>query len=145
MLTAHVLAGLVGVAGFYAAWLYLSKKESSLPAVRAWLAAAAAAIIGSWLTGGYYYVLYYGGAVKPVIKKSAFPWAHTVFTEAKEHVFLFLPFIALALFAVSFFAGPEMIKNEKLKRAVGFAAFAATLVGVAVTLSGVIMSGAVRK
>ncbi|MBS3176911.1 hypothetical protein J4457_06780 [Candidatus Woesearchaeota archaeon] len=49
----------------------------------------------SWIAGGYYYLNYYGPQVKPIIKEGPAPWAHEVVMEAKEHIFLFLPFLAL--------------------------------------------------
>jgi len=55
----------------------------------------------SWASGAYYYVIHYGKNVKPIIVAGSYPWAHTFFMEAKEHVFLIIPFLALVLWLVS--------------------------------------------
>jgi hypothetical protein len=46
-------------------------------------------------TAGYPYVAHYGSAVKPVILKGPMPWAHGVIMETKEHIFMFVPLLAL--------------------------------------------------
>lgn len=70
--------------------------------VRAKVASALGAIAAflSWLTGGYYYVTHYGAKVKPVIiaEASDLKWAHKVVIEFKEHIFLFIPVLAVAAF-----------------------------------------------
>src|SRR3990167_6368538 len=63
-----------------------------------WVAVFAAGSFGlSWFVGGYYYVKFYGSLVKPVILKSAVPWAHAVVMESKEHIFLFILPLALTI------------------------------------------------
>ena len=83
----HVLFGLGAVILSYGVWMMLLKRapHTLRAAKTAWWAFAFA--ITSWVTGGYYYVSYYGTAVKPVIKAGEFPWAHTIITETKEHIF----------------------------------------------------------
>src|SRR3989338_4061246 len=61
----------------------------------------------SWLAGGYYYVKFYGLLVKPIIKAGLAPWAHAIFMETKEHIFLFLIPMAITAVIVVF-----SIKNE---------------------------------
>ncbi len=51
-------------------------------------------LVAAWIVGGWYYVTVYGPVVKPVILGSAYPWAHTVVMETKEHIFLFIPVMA---------------------------------------------------
>src|SRR3989338_7951756 len=52
-------------------------------------------ILSAWFVAGSYYTTTYGQEVKPIIKAGPEPWAHDIFTETKEHVFLFLPFLSL--------------------------------------------------
>ncbi len=52
-------------------------------------------IFSAWIIGGYYYLYDYGSNVKPLIKAGPEPWAHLIFTETKEHIFLFLPFLSI--------------------------------------------------
>jgi len=51
----------------------------------------------SWLIGGYYYVVHYGTQVKPVLisQTSTLKWAHKIIIEYKEHIFLFIPILAV--------------------------------------------------
>ena len=50
----------------------------------------------SWISAGYYYTQHYGSIVKPLILAGPIPWAHLVMLETKEHVFIFIPVLALA-------------------------------------------------
>ncbi|MBI2415629.1 MAG: hypothetical protein HYV33_03145 [Candidatus Kerfeldbacteria bacterium] len=60
---------------------------------------AAAALIASWVFGGWYYVNEYGSTIKPIIKAGPLPWTHSIVMEVKEHLFLFLPFLAVLVAA----------------------------------------------
>ena len=60
-------------------------------------------VFAAWLAGGFYYVEIYGTGVKPVIKQGPMPWAHSIVMETKDHVFIFLPFLA--------FLAHEMLKR----------------------------------
>ena len=98
----------------------------------------------SWLVGGYYYAIYYGKAAKPLILKGSYPWAHTFFMEAKEHIFLFIPFLAAAMF-VALLILVERIEGEaSLKKALTWLAGVIVVLGIFMALSGIIISGAVR-
>lgn len=63
----------------------------------AWLGVAA--LLAAWVFGGWYYVAEYGNAIKPIIKAGPLPWTHSVIMETKEHLFLFLPFLAILIVA----------------------------------------------
>ena len=94
-----------------------------------WVAVFAAGSFGlSWFVGGYYYVKFYGSLVKPVILKSAVPWAHAVVMESKEHIFLFILPLALTILFLSFLSMEEL-KNNGLKKPLMF------LVGLTAGLS----------
>lgn len=140
----HVLLGVVGVVASYAVWLALLKRTVNVVSARGWSLLAALSYVLSWLTGGYYYVTYYGSAVKPVIKAGAFPWAHTMFMEWKEHIFLFLPFLALVVFLALFFAGERVVGDQRLKRELATLGGVVSALGTIVALAGVVVSGAVR-
>ena len=141
-LSAHVMLGIIGVIASFAVTLNLLKQGGSVKtrAVAAWIAALS--YILSWLSGGYYYVFYYGSNVKPIIKEGDFPWAHFVFMEFKEHAFLFLPFATLAL-ALAVTRVTE-VKNPHLLPSVKLLAILITVIATAVTLSGILVSGAAR-
>jgi hypothetical protein len=144
MLVAHVVLGLAGCIGFYALWLNLLARGTSRRQLLQRSTVALTGILLSWLTGGYYYVKYYGASVKPGLVEGATPWAHTIFTEAKEHVFLFLPFLALTLLLASWAASPEQLADKPRKQPLLLLAGVSSLIGIVVTVSGVIISGAVR-
>src|SRR3989344_5115302 len=104
-LVSHVVLGVLGVAAFYVVWLWLLKAKLDLGNLRRAALKGTLFLILSWILGGYYYATYYGKAVRDVIKQGPYPWAHTVFMEAKEHIFLFLPFLAIALTVVIYVWG----------------------------------------
>ena len=141
MLASHVLLGIAGVACSYATWMELLKKTCALSYLKKLSMGATILYFLTWLSGGYYYVLYYGTTVKPIILAGNYPWAHKFFLEVKEHIFMFLPFLALAMtFAL------WTLKDEDVprKRALALLAGATTIIGILVTLAAVVVSGAVR-
>jgi hypothetical protein len=91
-------AGLGEVAGLLFIWA-LVEIINNTPAglIRAKKAAlwGVVFIFASWITAGIYYVSHYGGVVKPVIMDGPLPWAHGVVLETKEHVFMYIPLLAL--------------------------------------------------
>ena len=90
----HALLGEVGVFSYF--WVFV---EIIDPTPQRILRAKAAAVVGlfftvfSWITGGYHYLNAYQTSIKPAIKHGPMPWAHGVFMETKEHLFLYLPFL----------------------------------------------------
>lgn len=95
----------------------------------------------SWVAGGYYYLTNYQASVKALILGGPNPWAHDVFTETKEHVFMFLPFMALVVWGVIKQYGNDLIENKKdLAKAVMIlsafvALFAFTMAGMGYLIS----------
>ncbi len=92
----HAVLGELGIAAFL--WVFVEMlKPTPSRLSRAKIAAFLGVVFffASWIIGGYYYSNIYGTVVKPIIKEGPQPWAHLVFMEAKEHIFLFLPFLAI--------------------------------------------------
>lgn len=92
----HAVLGEVGALAFL--WVFvelLNPNESRLRRARIAALLGVLFLVGAWFFGGFYYVTEYGAAVKPLIKSGPIPWAHLVITETKEHVFLFIPFLAI--------------------------------------------------
>lgn len=100
--------------------------------------------LASWLVGGMYYVTYYGKSVKPVIKQGAYPWAHSLVMEFKEHVFLFLPFLSLAMFLAVWFMPQESLASDRVRRFLLAVQMAVIFISVSMLFMGVLISGAVR-
>lgn len=143
-LSAHIIFGLLGIIAFYAVWMGLLKQKLSLRFLRYFSLVGFVSFLISWFTGGYYYVTYYGKAVRPIIKAGQYPWAHSVIMETKEHVFLFLPFLAAVAFLTFWLLGERIGQETKIKRALTSLTGLIAVLGIAITLAGVIISGAVR-
>lgn len=92
----HAVLGEIGIFAFM--WVFV---ELLNPTTQRLKRARIVAMLGvtffllSWIAGGIYYTEFYGPVVKPIIKEGPQPWAHNVVMEAKEHIFLFLPFLAI--------------------------------------------------
>jgi len=139
----HIVLGLSAIAFSYLVLMHLLHRNLELTFLKRISLAAFLLYLASWLTAGYYYVDFYGKSVKPLVVKS-YPWAHSVFMESKEHIFLFLPALSLVAYLIILFAGERLSADATLKRRVVWIAALTFLIGVYVTLSGVLVSGAAR-
>ncbi|MBI2046169.1 MAG: hypothetical protein HYT28_02015 [Parcubacteria group bacterium] len=144
LLIAHVIIGLIGVIASYALLMGLLKRKVSIPFLKGAALIAAVSYIITWFTGGYYYVVFYGKAIKPVIKAGAYPWAHTFFMETKEHLFLFLPILAIILLVLITRCSVAFDTHPVLKKYTALVAALTVTIGIFIALAGVVISGAVR-
>jgi len=99
----------------------------------------------SWFTGGYYYVNIYGNNVKPLIKEGPFPWAHSIVTETKEHVFLFLPFLAILNYAAIKKYEKELVNDKKIRNPVKILSLLISLLAFIMALMGYLISSGARS
>ncbi|OHB22482.1 MAG: hypothetical protein A2939_02900 [Parcubacteria group bacterium RIFCSPLOWO2_01_FULL_48_18] len=100
----------------------------------------------SWITGGYYYLTDYQATVKAVIKAGPYPWAHSVITETKEHVFIFLPFLAIVVWGTLKQYGNDLIENKRdLARAIMILAGFIVLVAFSMAGMGYLISSGMRS
>ena len=86
----HILLGVLSII-FAATILYGMKKKASWVKPLSMITAAM-----NWLVlvpAGFFYINFYP-ATKTLIKAGAWPWAHSIFMETKEHWGLLLPVIA---------------------------------------------------
>jgi hypothetical protein len=98
---------------------------------------------GCWITGGYNYLTVYGSQVKPVILVGPHPWAHEIVMEAKEHIFVFLPIIALTLsITLSVLNRDTFLHDPKFRRALTMIACLALFMVLLMFLMGAIISNA---
>ncbi len=138
----HAIAGLLGTIAFV--WVLLELKK---PSPENYAMAHTVAALGvilllfSWVMGGYYYVTVYGPQVKPLIKETL-SWVHDIGTESKEHVFLFLPFLALADLALVDYAFRK--KSMPALRLARTLAAAIVVLGLIVTAEGFLISNTAR-
>lgn len=98
---------------------------------------------GCWIAGGYNYLTSYGSQVKPVILDGPQPWAHEIIMEMKEHVFVFLPIVALALsITLSVLDRDTFLSDAKLRRALTMISFLALFMVLLMFLMGAVISNA---
>ena|SRR3989344_4249570 len=145
-LISHIFLGLLGIILFYAVLMVLFKPIDfkRIKFLRRVSLLGLISFLSSWILGGYYYVVYYGNIVKPLIKKSAYPWAHSIFMEAKEHIFLFLPFAALVAVLIFYILGEELEQKPAIKKTVIILSSLIVVLGAIMALMGIIISGAVK-
>lgn len=143
-LIAHIIFGLLAIMAFYAVWLNLIKQKLNLDFLKFISLSGFLMIVLSWITGGYYYLNYYSPVVGNIVKAGPYPWAHAIFTESKEHIFLFMPFLALIIYAIIWILNERIEQSPALKKSILYLSALTSVLGIIITLSGVIISGAVR-
>lgn len=90
LMVSHVAFGLIGVLAALVIFVDLQNINPNNIGRIKWLSwVVAAGVILSFILGGYWYVIYYT-ADKEIIKAGAWPWAHNIVMEVKEHIFFML-------------------------------------------------------
>lgn len=141
----HAFLGEAGALAFL--WVFIEMFNPSERGLhRARLAAFLGVLflVGAWIVGGYYYVNTYGAFVKPVIKAGPIPWAHSVITETKEHIFLFLPFLAIYVWGLLRRYKDEFIQSANKRKAVMIVAILIVLLAFSMAGMGFIISSSFR-
>lgn len=138
-LITHVLAGIAGIGLLNLLAMHFLKRAPNFSFLAGVAWSAAGLFWLSFATSAYYYVTYYGKAVKPRILEGSLPFAHTFFMEAKEHVFLIVPFLALALALL--ISGLKRAPDKGVQRAGLYLSLVALAIGVFVAAAGIIVSG----
>lgn len=141
----HSISG--GLASLVLVWIITEMfypTESGI--IRARIASIIAAFLitaGCWIVGGYNYLTAYGSQVKPIILAGPKPWAHSIVMEVKEHIFIFLPIIVIALsLTLAILDKDALLKNPKARRAVAIAASLALFMVLLMFVMGTIISSA---
>jgi len=103
-------------------------------------------ILGCWIVGGYYYLTVYASELKPVIVGGTQPWVHQIAMETKEHVFLFLPVISLALMCALVFLGKDQtwFNDLKTRKAITVLALLALVMILITFVFGALISNAAK-
>lgn len=140
----HILLGITAVALSVFVLVALFKDRVNLKVLKIASTLSLLGFLGSWVLGGYYYVYYYGSNVKPIIKAGDYAWAHKVIMETKEHVFLFLPFLATIVALSMWMFGHRLDEDRHLKYALRYLVLVLVVIGVIITLMGAAISGAYR-
>jgi len=97
-----------------------------------------------WLLSGIYYVAYYGPEVKPIIKEGPWRWAHSIVMESKEHIFLFLPFLALLLLFMVWKYNDKLRENRGLRLSIFSLGSVMLLLFMLMILAGFLVSSGYR-
>jgi len=143
----HVAISEIGIAAFL--WAFIALLDPTPKRIQN---AKIAALIGtilffaSWISGGYYYIDFYGENIKPIIKEGPQPWAHGIAMEAKEHIFLMLPFLGFLTYAfIRKYEKELAIKNNKeVKNAILLLLGLTIFLGVLMAFFGYLISSGYR-
>ena len=141
----HAVLGEVGALAFL--WVFvelLNPNESRLRRARIAALLGILFLAGAWFFGGFYYVTEYGAAVKPIIKSGPIPWAHSIITETKEHVFLFLPFLAILTWGLLKRYQNEFIQKRNFRMTVLLISGLVVLLAFAMAGMGFLISSGFR-
>ena len=142
----HVIFGVVGIFLFGGVALNLLKQKPSFKILKWFSLLGFLGLMISWtISGGYYYVTYYGKAIKPIIQASATPWVHSVIMETKEHIFLFLPFLAFLSMLIIWLNKESLIEKPRLKNMAAIVSFLIMVIGIAIILAGILISGTASR
>lgn len=141
----HALTGILSIFAFLLVFVeLLGPTEKTIRRVRAFALLGAILIFTSWVAGGYHYVTSYGADVKPAIKEGSAPWIHGVIMETKEHVFLFLPFLAILATAMISNLDPDSLNSQKAKTSVLLLSGLIILLGLVIAGMGYLISAGAR-
>ena len=122
--------------------LYPTKEGVARTKIVSYLAAFLV-VVGSWIIGGYNYLTNYGSQVKPIILSGPEPWAHSIVMEVKEHIFIFLPILVIALsMTLAIIDQDVLLKDPNVRRAIAITAILALLMILLMFLMGAIVSNA---
>jgi predicted RND superfamily exporter protein len=141
----HAFLGEFAVFAFF--WVFVelfNKNITNTKRIQTIAGIGVALLLLSWIVGGFYYTTIYGPTVKPVILAGPQPWAHDVFTETKEHVFLLLPFLGSMVFLMLRFVGDGLARDAKSRRAIQLLALLVVLIGLSMAGMGYMISTGAR-
>lgn len=124
----------------------LNRKDPGLSRAKFFSAAGAISAVCAWFAGGFYYVKHYGTIVKPVLiaETSNLKWAHKIVIEAKEHIFLFIPILAVTVFLIFFRTGSWNDHDEATTKKIAYLSLLIFLMAFLMAGLGSLVSGSVR-
>lgn len=142
----HAMLGEIG--GMLFIWVFvelLNPTENRLKRAQIVSLLGVIILFLSWIVGGFYYVQFYGPLVKPVIKSGPLPWAHSIITETKEHVFIFLPILAVLVYGLIKNYQLRLLEDKKLKVALLMLVGLVVLITFSMAGMGYVMSSGFRS
>ena len=140
-LLAHAALGVLGTLS--AVWVFvetLNANEQNARRIQTAALAVAVFMVLAWIAGGYWYLRYYP-VEKALILKGPWPFAHNLFMETKEHLFLMTLLLSLYL---PIAARDSLHANGTARRMVLSVAFLIILTGLAIEGSGAVIDHGVK-
>jgi hypothetical protein len=98
-------------------------------------------MLATWVLAGYWYVVYYP-ADKAIILASAWPFAHNLFMESKEHAFFITLVLSLYLWVVA--TRENLAQNATARKLALWTATMVIVSAFAIEGAGSVISMAVR-
>ncbi len=141
LLLAHATLGVLGTLS--AVWVFveaLDAREENAARTRRAAAAVAVFMTAAWIAGGYWYLHFYP-AERALILKGPWAFAHSIFMETKEHLFLATLILALYL---PIAAAESLYRNAAARRMVLSVAMLIVLTGLAIEGAGAIVDHGVK-
>jgi hypothetical protein len=137
ILLAHAGLGVLGILS--ALWVFveaLNAREENARRIRNASLAVAVFMIAAWIAGGDWYLHFYP-ADKALILKGPWPFAHNLFMETKEHLFLLTLILSLYLPIAAF---EKLHANVSARKMVLWVAMLIVLSGMAIEGFGAIIN-----
>ena len=141
----HAGLGEAGAIAFL--WVLVESLGLSEPGLRRARIAARIGLIclfGAWIFGGYYYVSVYGAEIKPAIVGSEAPWIHGLVMELKEHLFLFLPVLAILITILLNSSAQPVLEDPAARRSVSVLSGLIALFGFSIAGMGALIAAGYR-
>jgi len=136
ILLAHAAFGVTGCLA--ALWVFLealNAQPGNAGRTRAAALVTALSMAAAWICGGYWYVHFYP-AEKALILTGPWPFAHNLFMETKEHLFLITGMLAFLLPVV---AREKLDSNAAARKLVLSVAALIVITGLAVEGAGAVI------
>ncbi len=141
ILLAHATFGVL--ATLSAVWVFveaLNAREQNLQRIQTAAMAVAIFMVVAWIFGGYWYLHFYS-VERAIILRGPWPFAHNVFMETKEHLFLMTLILS---FYLPIAARDKLASNEAARSMVLSVAALIALSGLALEGSGAVIEHGVK-
>lgn len=142
LLSLHLFLGMGAIFSLGYAWMTFKDPDYKINNIKILSVLGTLAIFSSWVTGGYYYLYHYGSSVKPAILAGSRPWAHRLIMEAKEHIFLILPFLAIVTLIAVLLSEDKLKTDPQIKKYISALFALSTILSILMMIMGFIISSA---
>jgi hypothetical protein len=141
ILLAHATFGVLGTMS--AVWVFvetLNAREQNAQRIGAAALAVAIFMSAAWICGGYWYLHFYP-VERAMILKGPWPFAHNLFMETKEHLFLMTLILS---FYLPIAARDQLHANAAARRMVLSVAMLIVLTGLTIEGAGAVIDHGVK-